>query len=775
MITNLTEFYKSHPVVRELGAQLSKNLPNCWFVKGLSGSSRSLFVLALANQRPGLQVHIETDHEQAAYLYTDLASLEGDANVLFYPGSYRRSVKYQQPDTSNQLLRTEVQSYLSGLEGQAAGNNTYIVTYPEALLEKVITPQKLKSNTLALQAGEKVSVDFILEVLYTYHFTKVDFVSEPGEFALRGSIIDVFSFSNDRPYRIDFFGNEIESIRSFDVDSQLSYQKHEKVNIVPNVQSIALEEAATHFFDFLPSSSILWCQNFTFLQETLVALYNNTCIEHKDKVLFDAQKLETIVEGFQKIDFRQEPAQNNVFSFNTAPQPAVNKQFELLVETLQQYSQQQYEIFIVSEQEKQFDRLQHIFESLGAGIQFKPVYKNLHQGFIDNDLKICVFTDHQIFDRYHKFRINRGFNKKESINLKELTNLKPGDYVVHIDHGIGKFGGLDTINVNGKKQEAIRLIYRDNDILYVSIHSLHRISKYKGADGEPPKIYKLGSGAWQKLKNNTKNKVKDIAKDLIALYAKRIAQQGFAFSGDNYLQEELEASFLFEDTPDQAKATNAVKTAMEAEHPMDMLVCGDVGFGKTEVAIRAAFKAVNDNKQVAILVPTTILALQHYKTFKDRLKDFPCRVAHLSRLRKPKEQKEVIDGIEQGKIDIVIGTHRLVGKDISFKDLGLLIIDEEQKFGVAVKEKLKALKLNVDTLTLTATPIPRTLQFSLMGARDLSIINTPPPNRHPIITELHTLNDEIIRDGIEYETARGGQVFFIHNRVQNIAEIDALV
>ncbi len=666
-----------------------------------------------------------------------------------------------------------------------------IVSYPEALFEKVILAADMARLKLHLTKGESVSRDFIVEVLTEYGFMETDFVYEPGEFAIRGGIVDVFSFSYDQPCRIDFFGNEVESIRFFDIETQLSENRVDSVSIIPNIQDIGRQmgELDTNgercsLVSLMGSKTILWTKDMKFAVDRINILYESTELpdsknnrDIKSIFLYRGDEFIAEAEGYPVLEFGQSSffGKSEIVKFSTVPQPLFHKNFERLTEDLAGNSENGYSNYIVSENERQFERLKEIFYEIHGSVPFNPVKAFMHQGFTDHDLHICCFTDHQIFDRYQRFRLRERFKRKESVTIKTLHDLRPGDYVVHIDHGIGRFGGLEKIDVRGKTQEALKLVYKDNDTLFVSIHSLHRISKYKGKDSLPPKIYKLGSGAWQKLKQRTKNKVKDIARELITLYARRRQEHGFRFSADSYLQKELEASFIYEDTPDQLKAANMVKEQMESPVPMDMLVCGDVGFGKTEIAIRAAFKAVADNKQVAVMVPTTILALQHYNTFRERLRNFPCNVEHISRFRSPKKQKEILRSLAEGKTDILIGTHRIIGKDLKFRDLGLLIIDEEQKFGVSIKEKLKKMKLNVDTLTLTATPIPRTLQFSLMGARDLAIINTPPPNRHPIVTELHTFDREIIRNAVEYEIQRGGQVFFIHNRVQNIAEIEGIV
>ena len=700
----------------------------------------------------------------------------GTDRVYFFSSTYKRSIQFGQEDPTNIILRTEV------LNALRSAGSPIVVSYPEAIIEKVAARKQIEQNTLEIHQGEKISSDFLNDVLFEYQFEQVDFVYEPGQFSVRGSIVDIFSFSDDHPYRIDFFGEEVESIRTFDVENQLSLQKMNKATIQPRLYNGDPGSSQWQsLFDFMDEHTLLCFNDYKYLKDRLAEIFDKTLENNPDKQIesytISPVQFEAGMESFRKIEcgHRSEFAQAETLQIEASPPPAFNKNFNLLSENLLQNQQQGYFNYISSDNEKQIERLESIFQDINPQVQFTPVMKTLHEGFIDHHLKMCLYTDHQIFGRYHKFQIKSGFSKKERLNIEELNNLHPGDYVVHVDHGIGKFGGLEKIEVNGKTQEAVRLIYKDNDILYVNIHSLHKISKYKSKDLQPPKIYKLGSAAWKNLKNKTKKKVKDIAKELIQLYAQRMEKAGYSFTDDTYLQQELESSFIYEDTPDQLAATKAVKQDMESSTPMDRLVCGDVGFGKTEIAIRAAFKAVADSKQVAILVPTTILALQHYQTFTDRLRDFPANVEHISRLRSHKKQREVKDKLAQGQVDIIIGTHRLIGKDIQFKDLGLLIVDEEQKFGVQVKEKLKNIKLNVDTLTLTATPIPRTLQFSLMGARDMSIIHTPPPNRYPIVTEVHPFNEDIIREAIEYEFERDGQVFFINNRIQNIHELEKLI
>lgn len=777
--SDLGKLYLKHPNFKPLAGHLAEDKQGNIAAEDLTGSARSLLVAALFNSLHTTHIIILPEKEDAAYFYNDLVSILGEELVFFFPSTYKRSIQYGQTEASNIVLRTEVMNHLG-----SGKRKCIVVSYPESVMEKVISKKVFRKNTLQIKIGDALSMEFLVEILTEYNFSRVDFVYEPGQFSIRGSIIDVFSFSGDKPYRIDFFGDDIESIRVFNVDDQLSVEKLTEVSIIPNVQDISIEKTQENITEFIPPSSLVWLDSFAFTIDKINSIYNsswsheaNSQIKSKRELAITGEHLESELSRFRVIEFSAQPHFNvsHRFKFNTQPQPSFNKNFELLGDRLISNIEEGYENIIVSESETQIARLRDIFSEINPELSFNSEIINLHRGFTDYDLGLALFTDHQIFDRYHKFRIRGTFNRRESLSIKEITGLNPGDYVVHIDHGIGRFGGLEKIDVNGKIQEAIKLVYRDNDILYVGIHALHRISKYKSKDSSEPRIYKLGSAAWQKIKSNTRKKVKDIAKDLILLYAKRMTVEGFGFSPDSFMQRELEASFIYEDTPDQDTATRLVKEDMEKGHPMDRLVCGDVGFGKTEIAIRAAFKSAADNKQVAILVPTTILALQHYQTFSQRLKDFPVEIDYISRHRKAADQKNIKNRLKDGRLDIVIGTHKLVAKDIQFKDLGLLIIDEEQKFGVSVKEKIKELKANVDTLTLTATPIPRTLQFSLMGARDLSIINTPPPNRMPIITELHGFNEDIIKEGIEYELNRNGQVFFIHNRVENITEVQAII
>jgi transcription-repair coupling factor (superfamily II helicase) len=775
-ITSFRQLFDDHPAAEALKGKIEKSSVH---IKGTTGSFEPILTSVFADGNPAIQIILLNDKEEAAYFYNDLNVMGQKTPIYFFSSSYKRSVQFGQEDPTNIILRTEVLNSINNKE------KSVIVTYPEAIIEKVIAKDEIRKKTLEIGKNEKISSEFLNDVLFEYNFEQVDFVYEPGQFSLRGSIIDIFSYSDDHPYRIDFFGDEVESIRTFDVESQLSIQELDKIFIQPKLQETTVSDEnktiKQSFFEFLPDSSIIWFKDFQFLMDKISSIYDKTIETYNAKnieqLIISKNHIKDQITNFKTIQLSSKKffEHSESIEANISPPPVFNKNFNLLSETLLQNQEKGYTNYILSDNEKQIERLEAIFKDINPDIQFYPVFRVLHEGFTDHEKKICCYTDHQIFGKFHRFHIKSGFSKKERLNLEEINNLHPGDYVVHVDHGIGKFGGLEKIDINGKEQEAIRLIYKDNDILYVNIHSLHKISKYKSKESEPPKIYKLGSAAWKNLKQKTKKKVKDIAKELIQLYAKRKEKEGFRFSPDTYLQQELESSFIYDDTPDQISATKATKEDMESITPMDRLVCGDVGFGKTEVAVRAAFKAVTESKQVAVLVPTTILALQHYQTFSERLKDFPCNIEHISRLRSSRKQKEIKQKLSEGNIDIIIGTHRLIGKDIEIKDLGLLIIDEEQKFGVSVKEKLKKIKVNVDTLTLTATPIPRTLQFSLMGARDLSIINTPPPNRYPIITEVHPFNEDIIKEAIEYEIQRNGQIFFINNRIQNIQEVEKLI
>lgn len=767
--------------VSKQGAKLS--------LKGLVGSALSL-VIRNVFEKTGLPLLVLfQDKEEAAYYLNDLEHLTGGEDVLFYPSSYRRPYQIEETDNANVLLRAEVLSRINSHKKPSV-----IVSYPEAIFEKVVTRKELEKNTLKVTVGDQVSIDFINEVLFEYQFKRVDFVSEPGEFSVRGGIVDVFSFSNDNPYRIEFFGNEVDSIRSFDVATQLSLEPQKKINIIPNVDNKLSNESRENFLEYINEKTVVFLQNSEVLLAQLDKLYDKATEVYQtlSKDINHATPGELFISSktFLKkaLDFSVVEIGNattfkidKTVEFHTKPQPSFNKQFDLLLGNLGENHFNRIKNYLFCSSESQAQRFHDIFDSIDEANsedirkQYETLVFPLYQGFIDEENQIACYTDHQIFERYHKFSIKNGYSKKQTLTLKELTSLSVGDYVTHIDHGIGKFGGLQKIQVEGKTQEAIKIAYADNDIVYVSIHSLHKISKYTGKDGVPPKIYKLGSGAWKALKQKTKARVKHIAFNLIQLYAKRRLEKGFQYNPDSYLQAELESSFIYEDTPDQITATRDVKTDMESDRPMDRLVCGDVGFGKTEVAIRAAFKAVDNGKQVAVLVPTTILAYQHFRTFSERLKDMPVTINYLNRFRTAKQKSETLKNLADGKVDIIIGTHQLVSKDVKFKNLGLLIVDEEQKFGVNVKDKLKTIAANVDTLTLTATPIPRTLQFSLMAARDLSVITTPPPNRYPIETQIIRFNEEVIRDAISYEIQRNGQVFFINNRIENIKEIAGMI
>ncbi len=794
-LKDLLQNYEQHPNLLRVKEAISDGNV---FLKKLLASGSSLFAAAFYMQSSSSQLIVLPDRELAAYFYNDLLNLLGEETVLFFPSSYKRSIQYQKIDSASISLRTEV------LEKLTQNRNFIVVSYPAALIEKVISNEGLQDSTLNIKVGENIAVEDITDFLQEFGFQPVDFVYEPGQYSVRGSIVDIYSFAGDFPYRLDFFGNEIDSIRSFDPVSQLSKARFEEISIVANIQGKLTESDRVSFFSFFDENSTLWAKDLqlsvaeiedTYEKSRNTEVYISTDEKADDntiaakEIMLSPDELRDDLAKFRVVEFGHKAyfTDSVVVDFKTTVQPNFNKNFKLLTEHLLVYQTRGYQNYILSDNENQFRRFKEIFEATisevdveelqGVLVEFTAVQPALHEGFVDDDLQIGVFTDHQIFERYHKFKLKTRTQRtaKEALTLKEINELQPGDYIVHTDYGIGRFGGLQKVEVNGKMQESIRLVYKDGDVVFANIHSLHRISKYKGKDGEPPRIHKLGTAAWNKAKAKAKSRIKDIAKDLIALYAKRLQEKGFAFSADTYLQQELEASFIYEDTPDQVKATQAFKADMESVQPMDRLVCGDVGFGKTEIAIRAAFKAATDGKQIAILVPTTILALQHFRTFEKRLADFPVTVGYISRLKTSKQQRETLKALEEGKIDIIIGTHRLVGKDIKFKDLGLLVIDEEQKFGVSVKEKLKQMKVNVDTLTLTATPIPRTMQFSLMGARDLSVINTPPPNRFPVSTEMHSFNEDIIREAVSYEIERGGQVFFINNRIHNIHEIQDML
>ena len=770
----------------DASAQIISNTGARLHWKGHVGSSLAFCADAVATQAPSNHLFILSDKEEAAYFLNDLQSVspEKTKQIFFLPDSHRLPYQIEDTDNSHVVERAEV------LEAIRKKDNVWVVTYPQALFDFVPTKQKLVKNTMKVEVGENYSLSFLNELLLEYQFERVDFVYEPGQFAIRGGILDVYSFSNDLPFRMEFFGDEVESIRVFNPVDQLSMAEHKYFQIVPNIQHEKFtREGIGSLLEFLGSQTCIWGSDLENASNILDKSYE------KAEKIFDGLSKEVNhtlpsnlflsgtrfmeeLEQFRVVEFGPEYhyEASHVIEFNFAPQPSFNKQFEVLRQDLIQRTKKGYACTIFSNQPAQIERLEQIFEDIGGGVDFSPIAKALHVGFISPELELACFTDHQIFERYHRFQLKDGFKtNKQALMIKDIYNLQKGDYITHIDHGVGQFSGLETIDVNGKPQEAIRLLYKDGDVLYVGIHSLHRISKFTGKEGVPPKMNKLGTAAWSNLKNKTKKKIKELAFDLIQLYAKRKAQPGFSYSPDNYLQNELELSFMYEDTPDQSKATAAVKEDMEKATPMDRLICGDVGFGKTEIAIRAAFKAVNDNKQVAILVPTTILSMQHFRSFKERLKDFPCNIDYLNRFKSAKKITETLKKLEAGETDIIIGTHALVGARVKFKDLGLMIIDEEQKFGVSVKDKLKTLRATVDTLTLTATPIPRTLQFSLMGARDLSIINTPPPNRQPVLTEIIHFNEEKIRDAVAYEVGRGGQVFFVHNRLANIKEVAGML
>ncbi len=786
--TVLSQTYAQALQTQNLQSAIAQNQSKT-HLKGLVGSSLSFVLTETFKQANKPFLLVFNDKEEAAFYLNDLEVLLNDKDVLFYPGSYRRPYQIEETDNANVLLRAEVLNRINSRKKPAI-----IVTYPDALFEKVVTRKELERNTLKISINDKLSIDFVNEVLFEYKFKRVDFVTEPGEFSVRGGIVDVFSFSHDEPYRIEFFGDDVDSIRTFDVETQLSTEQIKKINIIPNVANKLLEESRQGFLNYIASKTVIFTKNSDILFsriddffEKAVEAFKNLSSELKhaepDELFCNSTLLKKQLLDFTLVEFGSQAVfghsgqgeESQTVQFNTSPQPSFNKQFNLLIENLNTNHENGYTNYIACVSEQQAKRFHDIFEDLEEQVHYKTIVLSLYQGFIDKDYKIACYTDHQIFERYHKFHLKNGYAKKQAITLKELTNLEIGDYVTHIDHGIGRFGGLQKIDVEGKKQEAIKLVYGERDILYLSIHSLHKITKFNGKDGKPPKIYKLGSAAWKNLKQKTKSRVKEIAFNLIQVYAKRKLEKGYQYHPDSHMQLELESSFIYEDTPDQITATADIKADMESERPMDRLVCGDVGFGKTEVAIRAAFKAVDNGKQVAVLVPTTILAYQHSRTFKERLKDFPVTVDYLNRFRTAKEKRETLEQLENGQVDIIIGTHQLVNKNVKFKDLGLLIVDEEQKFGVAVKDKLKTLKEQVDVLTLTATPIPRTLQFSLMAARDLSVITTPPPNRYPIESHVIRFNEETIRDAITYEIQRGGQIFFIHNRIENIKEVAGMV
>ena len=754
-------------------------------LKGLVGSALSFTIAAAFRQQQNPFLVVFDSKEKAAFHLNDLELILPAEDVLFYPGSYRRPYEIEETDNANVLLRAEVLNRINSRKKPAL-----LVTYHKALFEKVLSKKELNRNTFKVASGDNLSIEFINNLLFEYHFKRVDFVTEPGEFSVRGGIVDVFSFAHDTPYRIEFFGDEVESIRTFDIASQLSQNTHNTLHIIPNIEHKHQDENRVGFLEYVSKKTHIFSSNLPALLGSTDQLFEkaikafdalDSAIKHSQPsdLFCTSTDFKQQLSHFSVVEFGNDllfdESAANVLNCETSPQPSFNKQFNLLIQDLNQHHNDGYQTIICCANTQQAQRFHDIFEEHETVVRYKTLVLSLHQGFIDHDNKIVCYTDHQLFERYHKFHLKNGFSKKQAITLRELNSLEVGDYVTHIDHGIGRFGGLKKIDVEGKLQEAIKLIYGERDVLYLSIHSLHKITKFNGKDGKPPKIYKLGSKAWKALKQKTKSRVKEIAFNLIQLYAKRKLQKGYQYRADSAMQLELESSFVYEDTPDQITATADIKKDMESERPMDRLVCGDVGFGKTEVAIRAAFKAVDNGKQVAVLVPTTILAFQHAKTFKNRLKEFPVTIDYLNRFKTAKQKRQTLEQLADGQIDIIIGTHQLVNKAVEFKDLGLLIVDEEQKFGVAVKEKLKTLKENVDVLTLTATPIPRTLQFSLMAARDLSVITTPPPNRYPIESQVIRLSESIIRDAISYEIQRAGQVFFIHNRIDNIKEVAGLI
>ena len=787
-VQDFITLYTEDSLIKTLAGYLKKNQHRCIQLKGLKGSLDAVMVTALHRLNRQTSLFVMHDREEAAYFVYDLQNLVPGQEILLFPSSFKKPYQFEETENANILMRAEVLNRIN----QKSTQGELIVTYPEALTEKVINKRSLRENTLNARVGESVDTEFLVELLQTYDFERTDFVYEAGHFSVRGGIIDVFSYANELPYRIELFGDEIESIRTFDPVSQLSVDPVEQISIIPNVQTRLLKEERQSLLDFVPPDTKLFfkdyqqtldvleksfdkaSQNF----ESLMKQSGDTQVVMSPEALFETHTdFATRLQDFSLVEFgnRFYLKPDHEQNWEAEPQPSFNKNFELIVKSLEDNQEKGYTNLIVAESAKQIERLRTIFEEIDPYLKYQDLNISMREGFVDKILNIACYTDHQLFDRFHKYRSKSKYSKSKALTLKELRSLQPGDFVTHVDHGIGKFAGLEKVENNGRHQEAMRLIYRDDDLVYVSIHSLHKISKYSGKEGIPPQISKLGSQDWENKKKRVRKKVKDIAKDLIELYAKRKQAPGFAYQADGYLQAELESSFIYEDTPDQANATTDVKLDMEQAHPMDRLVCGDVGFGKTEIAIRAAFKAVNEGRQVAVLVPTTILAMQHHRTFVERLAEWPIRVEYINRFKSTKEIKGTLKALKEGQVDILIGTHRIVNKDVEFKDLGLMVIDEEQKFGVKVKERLKEMRVNVDALTLTATPIPRTLHFSLMGARDLSVIATPPPNRQPVTTELSTFDETVIRDAISYELRRGGQVFFVHNRISDIDSIANLI
>ncbi len=800
-VQDLMNLFYNSPRLFQLADRLSFSQKQKIYLENLQGSSPEFFAAAIFEHPSCTQFNhliVLNDAEDAAYFHNTLENLTGALDLFYFPSSFKQRKNFTLLNSSHVMLRTEALTRIaSQLNTAGSVNKKVLVSYPEALVEKVVVPDTISSNIVFIKNGDTIDTGNLLLKLGDLGFERTDFVYEPGQFALRGGILDIYSFGNEKPYRIELFGNEVDSIRIIDPETQLSERKLLQVSIIPNIETQFADKEKISLLDFLPENTIVWIRDEALVFERIKVAEEEleTFFQSKPERRSKDEPDQTLQANFTRKDFTpvaelekqikehscvyfgDEPGEDPVFTIqsNTRPQPAFNRRFDLLIQDLKNWEQKGFTVYLFAENPKQLERLRIIFEDLKSDIVFTPVTISIHEGFINEDLKIVCYTDHQVFQRYHKYKVKQAYNKNKALTLRTLRELQPGDYVTHIDHGVGTFSGLQKIEVNGRLQEAVRIIYKDSDILYVNINSLHKIAKYTGKEGTMPKINKLGSDVWNKLKDKTKAKVKEIAFDLIKLYAKRKAQQGFSHTPDNYLQTELEASFIYEDTPDQSKATSDVKKDMESASPMDRLICGDVGFGKTEIAIRAAFKTCIDGKQAAILVPTTILAFQHYKTFSERLKDFPVTVDYINRFKSAKEKKETLKKLEEGKIEIIIGTHALLGKDVKYKDLGLLIIDEEQKFGVGHKEKIKTIKTTVDCLTLTATPIPRTLQFSLMGARDLSIINTPPPNRQPIQTEVHVYNQDLIREAVYYETERGGQVFFIYNRIQGLQEMADII
>ena len=793
--------YLNDPRCKRITEQITAPLPQKIQLSGLQGSAAPFIVSAVFNDPANRSLNhliVLRDAEEAAYFHNTLENITGALDLFYFPSSFKNKKNFRLLNTSHVMLRTEALTKIAG-----GGNKKILVTYADALFEKVVLPGTLFANIISIKQSDTIDVVAILGKLTDHGFERTDFVYQPGQFAIRGGILDIYSFGNEKPYRVELFSNEVDSIRIFDPETQLSERKLLQVNIIPNVETQFETGDKVSLLDFLPGNTVIWTEDWAYIKEKIAEqeedlavfldwqkqmqpssadgmldeeqLNEKTTVTEKDFISVAGIEATLLHRHVIALGTKSYFGKALEIDFHTKEQPAFNRQFDLLIKNLKSYEQQQYNIFLFADNPKQLERLHVIFTDLKADLNIVPIPTSIHEGFIDDDLKLVCYTDHQIFQRYHKYRVKQAFSKNKALTLKTLRELQPGDYVTHIDHGVGVYSGLQKIEANGRLQEAVRIQYKDGDLLYVNISSLHKISKYSGKEGTVPKMNKLGSDVWNRLKDKTKKQVKDIATDLIRLYAQRKSQLGFAHSPDNYLQTELEASFIYEDTPDQAKATEDVKRDMEKPSPMDRLVCGDVGFGKTEIAIRAAFKTCCEGKQAAVLVPTTILAYQHFKTFGERLKDFPVTVDFINRFKSSKEKKETLQKLAEGKIDIIIGTHALLGKDVIFKDLGVMIIDEEQKFGVAAKEKLKQIRATVDSLTLTATPIPRTLQFSLMGARDLSIINTPPPNRQPIQTEVMVFNEDAIRDIIYYETERGGQVFFIHNRVNGLAEMKGLI